>query len=631
MHIKINPSHLANQKVIDLKYAPATSEGKVGFKTDFFLLKPVNSILGNCRLLYDVNNRGNKLALAAFNEARSNNPTTLSDAGNGFLMRRGYSILWCGWNGDVQRGNDRLFVDLPVARDPSLGNDGTITGRIYSEICMDGKGFSAPICWGNTKVYPAANMDHRLSTLTMRRLRSAAAIKIPHDQWAFAKWENGRVIPDPTYVYIKEGFRPGWLYDLVYIGKNPRVSGLGAVAVRDVVSFFRYASQDGARQGNPLAGAIDFAYIFGISQSGRFINHFIYQGFNSDENGRIVFDAAFSHVGGAGKAIFNRRFAQITRHGSHHQENLYPSDIFPFTTVYQEDPITRQRGDWLQHARSSGRLPKIFLTQTSTEYWNRGGSLLHTDVQGERDIDLDSSVRLYYIASGHHLFFTPQEQGINRYPLNTLNYQVLFRSLLVALDRWVATGEEPPASRYPRIADGTLVNLDIYRRAFPRIPGIDLPESFYAPLRLDMGPRWDTEGIADHVPPKIGPVYHTLIPAVDEDGNEIAGVRLPDLQVPLATHVGWNMRAADYGAGGMLARWVGSSWPFAHTWQERRRKGDPRRSILERYPSKDIYIDCITEAALKLQHQRLLLEEDVSKILRAVAQRRLWDNAKEMQ
>jgi hypothetical protein len=627
--IEVTSSHPANRHVVDLDLAPMTVSGKVRFRTDFFLLKPVDTREGSRRLLYDVNNRGNKLALAAFNGARSNNPTTLADAGNGFLMRQGYSILWCGWNGDVMPGDNRLLIDLPVARETSPGGTRPITAKVYSEIRVDKPSFSEPLCWGNTKVYPTVDVNDSEATLTMRPRRSARPIGVPRDQWSFARWEDGSVIPDSTHLYVKEGFCPGWLYDLVYTAKDPRVSGLGAVAVRDVVSFLRYARQDRKGRPNPLAEAIDHAYVFGISQSGRFINHFLYRDFNGDEEGRTVFDGAFIDVGGTGKAIFNRRFAQITRHGSQHEENLFPSDIFPFTTLSQHDPVTGQRGDFLERSRRSGHLPRIVVTQTSTEYWGRGGSLLHTDVEGKRDVPLDPNVRLYHIAGAHHLFFTPKDRGPCQYPLNTMNYVPLFRSLLVILDEWVADGREPPQSRYPRIADGTLVELETYRRSFPRIPDVTPPESVYAPLRLDLGPRWETKGIADYVPPRTGEPYRTLVPAVDADGNEIAGVRMPDVAVPLSTHVGWNQRAAEFGAEGMLARWVGSSWPLPATREQCQRDDDPRVSLAERYPTKEAYMAKLDQAVEQLKRERFLLEEDSGHILESAASMPLWRSDRE--
>jgi hypothetical protein len=620
LRLEVDPGADANARIVDLQLAPRNERGKVEFWSDFFLLKPLDPSHGNRRLFYGVNNRGNKLALSFFNDQGGNDPSTLADAGNGFLMRQGYAVLWCGWNGDVRAGDGRLEMGLPVAR-----KDGrTITGKIYAEICVDRKSFSEPFYWGNSKPYPAVSLDDRQATLTMRPRRSAAPTPVEREKWAFARFEGGKVIPDPTHLYLEEGFRPGWLYDLVYTGKDPRLTGLGFAAVRDTVSFLRHAGADRRGTANPLAGYVDRAYIFGVSQSGRFTIHFIYEGFNSDEKGRIVFDGAIPHVGGGGKGLFNSRFAQTTRHGSQHEENLYPSEFFPFTTVHQKDPLTGEEGDLLARARASGCVPKIFFTETSTEYWARGGSLLHTDVEGERDVAPASDVRLYFFTGAQHGVSSSPDRGIYQYPRNILDYRPLLRALLVALDEWVTHGREPPPSSYPRIADGSLVDLETYRSSFPAIPGVRLPAVLYVPRRLDLGPRWRSRGINDRVPPQAGEPYGVLVPAVDADGNEIAGIRLPAVAVPLATYAGWNLRSSRCGAEGMLARWNGSYLPLARTAGEREKAGDPRPSIRERYPTRERYVAGVATSALELEERCLLLPEDLVRILRRAAARDDW-------
>ncbi len=348
----------------------------------------------------------------------------------------------------------------------------------------------------------------------------------------------------------------------------------------------------------------------------------MYEGFNGDLEKRLVFDAVMPHVAGAGKGLFNYRFAQTTRHGSHHEDNLYPSDFFPFTSVPESDRTTGESGEMLARARASGHVPKIFFTQTSTEYWSRAASLLHTDVEGTRDVPLDPNVRIYVIAGTAHNSMTG---GLYQSLVNRTGKRPVLRALLVALDRWVNTGKKLPESRYPSISDGTMVDLSTFRQAFPSVPGVATPGSFYAPLRLDPGPRWRSEGIADQVPPKVGTPYRTLVPMVDADGNEIAGVRLPDVSVAVATLTGWNLRSPEWGAGGMLTRWMGSYLEFPRTRAERKRTGDPRPSILERYPSREAYVAKYTEAALELQQEGFLLSEDVLALVRAAAKRDFWD------
>jgi hypothetical protein len=620
MFLEVDPDHAANARIVDLKLAPCNPRGKVEFWTDFFLLKPVEARFGNRRLFYDVNNRGNKLALGAFNSHGGNDPVAPTDAGNGFLMRQGYSIFWCGWNGDVRAGDNRLLIGLPVATDHGK----PIEGLVHAEIVVNEKVSSQPFYWGNSDPYPAASLDHRAATLTMRPDREHAAVAVPHEEWVFARFENGKAVPDAKHLYLKEGFRPGWLYELVYTARDPRVTGLGFAAVRDAVSFLRYSETDREGLANPLAGSIERAYAFGISQSGRFIHHLVYEGFDTDEAQRIVFDGALAHVGGAGKGYFNHRFAQTTRHGSQHEDNLSPSEFFPFTTSPEYDPVTGARGDTLARARASGFVPKLFFTGTSTEYWTRATSLLHTDVEGRADVPPDPSVRIYFITGGQHGVASSPERGIYQNPVNVLDHRPVLRALLVQLDRWVTSGIEPPASRIPRIADGTLVDLADYRASFPAIPGVQPPAAMYVPARLDFGPRWKELGIADIVPPRLGPAYRMLVPAIGADGNELAGIRLPDIAVPVATFTGWNLRSESVGAAGALGRWNGSYLPFALTAEERRQSGDPRLSVAERYPTRDTYLARIAEAAVKLRDDGFLLDEDVVAILKSAATRNYW-------
>jgi hypothetical protein len=627
MIIEVDPEDPANSPVHDLKFAPRNERGRVQCWTDFFLLKPVDPRRGNRRILYDVNNRGNKLAIWTFNGARGNDPTTLADAGNGFLMRQGYSVLWCGWNGDVvEDGQKRLLIGLPVARE----NGRTLTGRAHVEICTKGKEYSRAFFWspwGTSDAYPSVSPNNSTATLVMRPRRCEPAVEIPRDDWAFGRWEDDKLIPDPKHLYVKDGFRPGWLYDLVYTAKDPRVTGLGLAALRDCVSFFRYADRDRRGTANPLAECVDHAYVFGISQSGRLVHHLIYEGFNTDEAGRIVFEGALAHVAGSGKGMFNHRFRMTTVYGTHHEGNLAGSESFPFAPVPQADPITGQRGDTLARARPEGHAPKMIFTQTSTEYWSRAASLLHTDVEGKTDLQMPSNVRIYLVAGAQHLGAGPHTLGICQQPRNVLDDRSpILRAMLVALDRWVSTGQEPPPSRYPRIADGTLVDLNTFRNSFPQIPNVRLPEGYYQPARLDFGSRFRSQGIADIIPPKVGALYHTLVPAVDSDGNEVAGIHLPDVAVPLGTYTGWNLRAAEYGAEGMLAGLDGMYLPFSSTPDERRERNDPRPSILERYPTREAFLAQMTDATLKLHKQRFLLAEDAAAILTTASQRRLWED-----
>jgi hypothetical protein len=602
IYLEVNPDNPANQQIVDLKLAPRNSRGYVEFSTEFELHKPVDADRGNHRLLYFVNNRGHKMGEWHFN----------SQAGKNWLYSRGWSYLWCGWNCDVPESDSRLNINVPTATEDGK----TITGKIYAEMISyeDAIVYSLPVVWGGSTAYPAASEDKSQTSLTMRRYRWDEPVELQSDSWSFGRYEDGRMVPDADYIYLKDGFKPGWLYDLVYVGKDPKITGLGLAAIRDVVSFFKYEKADAEGSENPLAGVVEHVYAWGHSQSARLLYHYIYQGFNGDEKQRMVLDGVMANCPGAGKGLFNSRFAQPTRHGSHHEDNLYPIDFFPFATVEQVDPVTGESGDALARAREQGFPPKIFFINSSTDYWTRAASLLHTDVEGKVDAGIDPNVRIYSVAGRAHV-----DDRIG----------LIGRALLTALDQWVSRGIEPPASQIPRISDGTLVDLETWSSAFPDIPGVLKPPSYYHPYRLDMGPHWETEGIADNTPPKAGPRYVCLVPLVDEDGNEIAGIRLPEITAPLATYAGWSMRSPLFSR--TLRRNAGSYWPLSRTAEERRQRGDPRKSILERYQTKADYLLEVTKCLLNLRSQRFLLDEDVSGLLMEAGQVTYWPAAEDVQ
>ncbi len=631
LFFEADPKDPANARIADLSLAPTNGRGRIEFWADFTLLMPADPSRGNGCLLYDVHNRGNKLALWTFNDAeRSNVPRGAEHAGHGFLMREGYSVLWTGWSGEIQDdGTGRLLGGIPVAVQP----DGSpVTGRNHVEIAVDEAVksrafFQSP--WGISAAYPAVSLDHGDAVLTKRQNRQSPAEEVPHADWAFARWEDGAAVPDATHLYLKDSFQPGWIYDLVYTARDPRVSGLGLAGLRDAVSFLRFGKEAGDGTGNPLHGHLDRALVFGISQSGRFIHHFLHDGFNLDPAGRRVFDGALIHVAGAGKGLFNQRFGMATVYGTYREGALAPTDFFPFAPVEQLDPATGRTGDSFARLREKGGTPKTFFVQSSTEYWSRAASLLHTDVEGKRDLEPEPDVRLYLIAGSQHLDGSDDidAKGSSRYPLNPIKHRgPVLRALLSALDRWVREDAEPPASRYPRIDDGTLVDLAAFRAQFPAIPGVEAPSQAYRPLRLDAGPRWETEGIADQVPPQAGDPYATLVPAVDADGNELAGIQLPELAAPLATATGWNLRDDAYGDGGTLAGLAGAWFPFARTKAEREASGDPRPSLEERYGSRSRYLETVAESLLEWHRDGYLLDEDVPRLLeRATVQWGLVD------
>jgi hypothetical protein len=605
----LDPSLRQNQAVVDLALAPRNEKGEVLFSADFFLLKPVDIRRGNGRLYYEVPNRGGKGILRRLQDAApSLDPRGDAEFGDGWLMSQGFALAWMGWQWDVAEGPGLLRLRAPVATDGGR----PITGLVRSVILLDERQDKAPLGDRGHVTYPAIEPDGPDSRLYVRDRRLEPAELVPRASWRFV---------DPTTVTLDGGFAPGRIYEVVYRSRDPRVAGCSLAATRDVVAFFK--SEPG--QANPLAG-VKLALAHGISQSGRFLRHFLRQGFNEDEQGGRVFDGVFVEVAGAGGGSFNHRFAQASRDPHQHWNVHYPADSFPFTDLPATDPETGETAGLLDREAASGTVPKLFHVVTSYEYWNRAASLAHTDPSGSRDAPLAATSRVYLIASAQHGPGTvPPTPGgaqgnLGLHATNPNEFRPAIRALVQALDRWVAHGAEPPASRYPRLSDRTLAAPE--KAGWPAVPGVRFPSVRNEPARLDYGPGW-ARGFVSIEPPGLGRVFPALVPAVDADGNDRAGVRLPEIEVPLATQTGWNWRAPRAGAADCLAPYVGSYLPLAWTRAERETSGDPRPSVQERYPTREDYLARVQAAALALVREGLLLEEDVPTVVRRAAAH--WD------
>jgi len=472
--------------------------------------------------------------------------------------------------------------------------------------------------------YPAINPEDREAVLTEQDHEDAPERIIPRQQWSFARLENGRVVPDATHVYLPVGFLPGKVYQVIYSTAGAPVVGLGLLATRDMGAFLRYGAPGEA---NPCAGDIQHAYSFGVSQSGRFLRLFLYLGLNQDEKDRTVFDGFIPHVGGGKRGEFNHRFAQPSS-----QASRSPNSLFPFSDTAQTDPETGRTDGLLSRLAARRRVPKIMHTYTSSEYWGGHGALVHIDITGARDLEVPDPVRIYHFGGTQHalgtfpLSDTDPINGIRaQQSFNSMDCRPLLRAALVNLDRWITSGEIPPPSRYPRIDDGTAVPPESLAGIFRAIPGVSFPEPLRRFARLDFGPE---EGVSTNAPPMVGKPYPCLVPAVDQDGNEVCGVRLPFQSVPLATYTGWNLRHPDIGGAGQIlasgggsgGTLIGSTMPFPATREDRVASGDPRRSIEERYTSKEDYLERVRQAAQALINQRYLLAEDLETIVGQAAQ-----------
>lgn len=601
----LDPNAAANQRIVDLKLAPRDASGRVTFESAFIMLRPVKA--RSTTLVYDVNNRGGIAILGQMDGASpaNNDPTTIADAGDGFLMRHGFTLLFSAWTWDVapqSPGVKPLVFVPPVAHQ----SDGTsITGLVENEFIVNSPKEVTAYAGMRGLTYEPATPNDPAAILTARLRPSDVPVAVDRASWQFAAPEQPG---GPGRVQLTDGFQPGTLYELVYTARDPIVAGAGLAGIRDLLAYFR----DHPFEAAPTPRKV---LIFGISQSARVIGRMLHDGLNVDETGRLAFDGAYMQVPGAGgSGGFNSRFVQPTRHPSLLEEHDYPSDVFPFTSTSSRDPVTGEAGTILDRARDAhGRLPKLIIANTSTEFWNRDASLIATTPDGRADVTPAASVRIYAFMGAQHYVGRSHTRSPYVNCVSTTDHYLAMRALLVALDRWTNAVGPPPVSAYPSLHEGTLISVDAYREAFPRRIGISPPIENLREPRLDFGPRFVSEGIADHVPPLQGSPFETRVPGPDADGNDRGGVRLIELQVPLGTHTGWNQRAPETGFPWATARFDGSFVPFARTEAERRSSDDPRPSIESRYPSRSAFLAKVRVAARHQVTAGFLLPEDVER------------------
>jgi Alpha/beta hydrolase domain len=559
---ELDPAHVANRGIVNLAKAPRNARGNVEYRSDICILRPVDADKGNGRILYEVNNRGRIMLFANLCAGKpGNQPASPEDLGNALPLHLGFTLVWSGWDPGAPRANGGLGLDAPIAT-----NDGTqIVRRIREEFISGTRG-------GDLRQFRLSyetSAPHD-AVLTVRRTQTAPKRPVTCE------------FVDARTVRLADGAlpEPGSIYELRYHATNPRVLGIGFAATRDIVSHLRSSAAGRDLLGRQPTHALGF----GISQAGRYLRDHLAQGFNRDEAGARVFDGVYTHVAGIGRVFCNTEFGQPARTRTWHEDHGFPEVEFPFATGA------------LMHGDDSN--PKVIETNTSTEYWQKGASLLHTDPDGTRDEPLPANVRGYLLAGTQHggKAGMPRDAGPCINPRNWHDPMPAVRALLVALDEWVAQGREPPPSRLPRIADGTLVRAD----------GVTWPElsALVPPRAAD-----DVVALGDWTdPPAPARTWQALVPQVDADGNEIAGVRLPDIAVPRGTFTGWNLYKAPLPAGELADR-DGTYLALAATRAEREISGDPRPSIEERYPTHDAYAARVREVVAALQRDRLLLAE----------------------
>lgn len=585
IHFAVDPKDPHNKIIADLDKAPVNASGRVEFSSDLYILRP-KAPRGNGAALVDILNRGNKVALNGFNRGGSPDPATDNDLGDRFLMRFGYTLVWVGWEFDVPERPLAMRIRVPVATDRGAA----ITGIVRAKWTANARATEFGV--NDLASYDAvdpAGPDSRLATCP--QFLATACREIPRARWRLA----GHTVT------LDGGFEPGTTYELSYRAANPPVAGLGLAAIRDTASWLKHQPD--------AAAPVRYAYGFGSSQSGRFLRSFLYEGFNTDEKDRQVFDAVFAHIAGAARINLNERWSKPVASG-------YDVTAFPFADAALQDPVSGAREGTLANARVGAHAPKVFYTNTPVEYWGGGkaAALVHTDPAGTADLPLAPNVRVYFIAGTQHSpsRFPPQITAGQQQD-NAVDYWWTLRALLLAMHKWVKEGVEPPPSQYPRLQDRTLVPAASV--ALPAIPGVPSPRA------LDGGSRSANRFLPGGA--GAGTKLPLLVPEVNDDGNERSGIRLPQIAVPLATYTGWNFRQPANGSPGELVSLLGSTIPFPATRAERDKTKDPRRSIEERYRSQDAYLEQVQKVLDDLVIKGYLVYDDGPRILQRATDE--WD------
>jgi hypothetical protein len=563
----IDPGDPRNAVIVDLDKAPVNAGGRVEFSADLHVLRPKDPARSNGVALVEVSNRGNKNLLSLFSRASSGgrDPSTDADLGDGFLTNQGYTLVWVGWQFDAPRANMGVKLDAPTAAGISAIVRGEFTPNQRSgQATLADLASYAPV--------DAAGPD---TTLTVRDGANGRAEKIARDRWQL----NGNTVT------LGSGFEPGRTYAVSYKAGNLPVAGTGMAAFRDTASWLKHRSDTGI-------GTIRHAYAYGLSQSGRFLRTFMYYGFNTDEQGRPVYDGVLAHIAGASRLSLNER-------GATPNAGKAPTPAFPFADAAYRDPISGRTEGLLDNDRARANQPKVFYSNSSIEYWSgdRTAALIHTTPDGKADATIPDNVRVYFLTGTQHVpaRFPPRVTS-GQQAENPVDYAWTMRALLVAMDKWVRQGTTPPASQYPKLSDGTLVRVDALD--FPAIPGVQSPRAL--PARR--------EGAT---------LLPYLVAQVDADGNERSGIRTAEQFVPVATYTGWNFRSAAIGATSQVVGLQGSTIPFAPS-AAARRAGDPRKSIGERYPSKERYLSLAHEQSDTLVKGGYLRSEDVAQVMKRI-------------
>ncbi|HSV20378.1 MAG TPA: alpha/beta hydrolase domain-containing protein [Casimicrobiaceae bacterium] len=613
---EIDPNDPKNAVITDLQLAPRNANGKVEYAFDFYILKPVDLSKGNHQVMYEPPNRGGKTWSSLARMPGGNDPgsvTSEATLAQAFLQPRGYTMVWSGWDAaaGTDNSNFNTTITLPVAHNP---DGSTITGPAYEYIVSPGASYKLN--------YAAADLDQSKATLTHRVHLDDAPQVVPTSDWKYNS--------TGTSISLTTGnFTPNDIYEFMYTAKDPTVNGIGFAAVRDFNAWLRYETKDDTGTANPMAGDIKFITTEISSQPGRLLNDFDHLGFNQAETGQKVFDAHMNWIAAGDGINMNYRFSQPGRTNRNRQDLLYTEGRFPFASVVTTDPISGETDGRYVKCMATNTCPLVAQIYSANEYWVKAASLLHTTPDGKTDLADAPNERNYFISSHQHGTGNATSKGNCQQFQNPLNSAPIQRALFLALGDWGMHNIAPPPSMVPKLADGTFAKSTSQADVgFPSIPGVTYTGLKTTRYRFDQGPNYYSTGVATIFPPVVtapmednpanGPIYPSFVPTTDKDGNDIAGVRLPDVTVPLATYTGWALRAGAQANDGCESS--GQYIPFAKTKADRTASGDPRLSIEERYPSFSAYYFAVTAAINDFVAHRWMLPEDANAALNRMLQ-----------
>jgi len=600
-HGELDPRHPLNAIITDIDLAPRNARGMVEYSATFTILKPTDMSRASGVLVYQVPNRGRA-----------------GIEGGGYFAdfrAAGHVLAASGWQADIPTGAGIETMITPVARNP----DGTsITGPVVARVFDAPAGATTqPIIRGRvTGTATPASLDTTKATLTRRRSEEGSRVPVAPDDWAFADCGQtpfpGR--PDPEKLCLKGGFDEATLYELTYIAKDPPVHGIGFAATRDLIAFLRRGA------GNPLGGAVRHVIAQGTSQSGNYLRSFVHLGFNQDERGLRVFDGMNPHIA-ARQLALNIRFAAPSGAAEMYEPG---SDGVLWWGEYADEARGRPSSSLLARCRATETCPKVVETFGSAEFYSLRVSPNLVGTRADRDIPLPPTVRRYYSPSVQHgggrggFALEASAAACCVLPANPNPSAETSRALMHALVDWVVADVPPPPSRYPRLDRGDLVPPTQADTGFPIIPGQPLPDGVLVPFfDYEFGSAFreaDESGVIALQPPVIRQTLPTLVPRVDPDGNEMAGIRSVLLEAPLGTYTGWNPIANGVFAG-RIQSLGGGYIPFSKTRAERLASGDPRPSLEERYGTHEAYVARVRDAAARLVADRFLLQEDADRLV----------------